>query len=196
MNMLPKALYGDGKWHEVLSRTVAAPSLFEVGGGEVDGHRFFCAGIFGSPALWADAREAVRQNRWVEAIHAAIRAYHRTFSRNIRYRFDSGKQGSTVALSAICPLISAKVASDERAFDMVLLDHQNVGDAANLAWKAVFADWRKDENVTSMRADTVKLSAGGRIAALLDGEKVILPRSAEIRYSKACFGAIVPATSG
>jgi diacylglycerol kinase family enzyme len=99
-----------------------------------------------------------------------------------------------VALSAICPLISAKVASNDRAFDTVLLDHQNVGDAANLAWKAVFADWRRDKNVTSVRADRVELSAGGRIPALLDGEKVFLPRSTEIRYSKACFGAIVPAT--
>jgi len=192
MNMLPKALYGNGHWNDVLNRTLASPTLVDVGGGDVDGHRFFCAGIFGSPAMWADAREAIRKNRWMEAFEAAVQAYHRSFSREIRYRFDGGKQNHTVALSAICPLISATLSSDDRAFEMVLIDPGSPGDAAHLAWQALFADWRNDRIITSIRADKVQLSAGGRMPALLDGEKVYLHRSAEIRYLKACFKAIVP----
>jgi diacylglycerol kinase family enzyme len=74
----------------------------------------------------------------------------------------------------------------------VVFDTRNLGDAASLAWKAVFADWRKDTSVTSVRADKIEVSAGGRIPALLDGEKVTLPPKAEIRYQKVSFTAVVP----
>src|ERR1700743_1402107 len=55
MNMLPKAIYGERDWERALSDTLAGPALKTIGGGEVDGRRFFCAGIFGPPALWAEA---------------------------------------------------------------------------------------------------------------------------------------------
>jgi diacylglycerol kinase family enzyme len=192
MNMLPIALYGEGSWDDILIRTLGSPAFVGVGGGEVEGHRFFCAGIFGSPALWADAREAVRKNRWLDVVDKVVGAYRRTFSRKIRYRFDKGTRGETIALSAICPLISAAVASDAQAFDTVILDPRDLGQAAQLAWSAVFSEWRRDDNVTSVRADTVEISSAVQIPAILDGEKVTLPRAAKIRYLSTCFTAVTP----
>ena len=191
MNMLPRALYGEGTWDKTLAHILSSPVLRVVGGGEVDGHRFFCAGIFGSPALWADAREAIRKRSWLDILDKALSAYQHTFSRKIRYRLDAGDFGSTVAVSTICPLISASLESDARAFEIAILDPGDVRDAAYLAWNAVFSDWRNDRNVTAVRADKIEIKASGNIPAILDGEKIILPRMAEIRYLRNCFTAVV-----
>lgn len=192
MNMLPKALYGEGTWVEVLERTLAAPSTLPVAGGEVEGHRFFCAGLFGSPALWAEAREAVRKNRWRDAVRGALRAYHRAFSGKIRYRSgDSGEQSAT-ALAAICPLISSALHAENKSLELAAFTPGNLADAAHLGWTAFFSDWRQDRNVSVLNSDTIRIRAGARIPALLDGEKVTLGRAAEIRFVQGCFTAVVP----
>jgi diacylglycerol kinase family enzyme len=190
MNMLPKALHGEAPWDEVLRRTLANPMIYDVGGGQVGGHRFFCAGIFGSPALWADVREAARESRWREAVSAARRAYHNTFSRKVRYRTGQ-EDGAVTALAVICPIVSSAVPSSTPQFDVAALGPQSLGDAIHLAWSALFAGWREDSNVTSTKADWVDISAGGRIPAVLDSERVMLPRRAAIRFETRLFAAVV-----
>ena len=193
MNMLPKALYGEGSWQDVLARTLANPRFLDVGGGSVEGHRFFCAGIFGSPALWADAREAVRDNRWSTALASALRAYHRAFSRKIYCRVNGVDDGGVTALSVICPLVSSGLSSASRLFEVIVLQPQDLVDALHLAWSAVFSQWRKDKNVESLKAKQVDVSAKGPIPAILDGETVTLKRSAQIRFEERAFVAVVPA---
>ena len=67
MNMLPKALYGTADWKAALKRALEEGAPQNVAGGEVsDGQvrqAFYCAAILGSPALWAPAREAVREGK-------------------------------------------------------------------------------------------------------------------------------------
>jgi diacylglycerol kinase family enzyme len=70
MNMLPKALYGTADWKAALKVALEEGAPQCVAGGEIsDGQvtqAFYCAAILGSPALWAPAREAVREGklRW------------------------------------------------------------------------------------------------------------------------------------
>ena len=45
----------------------------DVAGGEGEGHAFYCAAILGSPALWAPAREALREMNFSLAGQSAPR---------------------------------------------------------------------------------------------------------------------------
>lgn len=192
MNMLPKALYGDVGWQQALAATLDDPKVLEVSGGEVEDHRFFCAGIFGAPSLWSKAREAVRANRLADAWHRGVRAFHRTVSQKVRYRFGGGGEGRSAAVAVICPLVSAAMASDAPALEAAALDPAGAGDAFRLAWNAVFADWRADPSVATTATRLVRLSSRGRIPAILDGETVSLARTAEVRFVPCCFKAVVP----
>lgn len=192
MNMLPKGLYGERSWQGVLSETIAKPYITTIGGGTVSGYRFFCAGIFGAPSHWAEAREALRANRLREAFDRALRAYRRSFAARLRYHFGPGGDGTATALAVICPLISKSMPSDAPALEAAALNPRDLGDAFSLALTGVFSDWRADANVTTCAAQTIQISSRKAIPALLDGEMVRLDRAAEIRFIPDAFRALVP----
>jgi diacylglycerol kinase family enzyme len=50
MNVLPKALYGEGSWQDILRKICANPTIKKVSGGEIQGHRFFISAICGAPS--------------------------------------------------------------------------------------------------------------------------------------------------
>jgi diacylglycerol kinase family enzyme len=74
MNMLPHALYGPVNWRNALDLALSVGESRPVSGGEVDGRRFYVAAILGTPALWGEAREAMRAKRvrlaWLRARRA------------------------------------------------------------------------------------------------------------------------------
>jgi diacylglycerol kinase family enzyme len=193
MNMLPRALYSDRGWQAALTDTLANPEIVAVSGGQVEGHRFFCAAIFGSPALWSGARESIRRKEIFTAYHHALRAFHRTFSRKVRYQMDGIEKDTSTAVVVICPLISNAIHSDVRALEAAALDLKSSRDAFRLAWNAVFSDWRLDASVHRAAVQTVKVMSRGRMPAILDGEGVSLGTTAEIRFAPDCFKALVPA---
>ena len=71
MNMLPKALYGERNWQDALTATLETGEVRPVSGGEISGMSFYVAAILGAPALWADAREAVRELKFWVAVQRA-----------------------------------------------------------------------------------------------------------------------------
>ncbi|GAA0545071.1 diacylglycerol kinase family enzyme [Rhizomicrobium palustre] len=195
MNMLPRALYGEQSWPDALRETVAAPAIAHIGAGEVEGHRFFCAGIFGPPAHWAEAREALRESRVSEAFRRAINAWRRSFSGRIRYSFSLGKLHKATAVSVICPLISKVMPSDAPALEAAALTTRDLGEAFSLALSGLFADWRLAAQVRAVATRELLLTARRPIPALLDGERVTLPRTTEVRFVPNAFKALVPQTS-
>jgi diacylglycerol kinase family enzyme len=192
MNMLPRGLYGERSWRQALKDTLEAPREAVIGGGEVEDKRFFCAGIFGGPAHWAQAREALRENRWAEAMARALKAYRRTFAGRVRYNFGPDGGGKAVAVTVLCPLISKTMPSDAPAFEAAALNPRDMGEAFSLALTGMFSDWRRDANVTSVAAREIAVSARRAIPALLDGEMVWLGRTARIRFVADAFRALVP----
>lgn len=192
MNMLPRGLYGARDWRTALKDTLAAPHEAAIGGGEVDGHCFFCAGIFGNPAHWAEAREALRENRLLKAMQRAARAWRRSFSGRVHYRFGPGAEGKAVAVAVLCPLISKTMPSDAPAFEVAALNVHDLGEAFSLALNGMFSDWRLDANVTTVAARDISIASRRPIPALLDGELVRLKRTAMIRFLPEAFRALVP----
>lgn len=192
MNMLPRALYGERDWQTALRDTLAAPRLAEIGGGEVEGRRFFCAGIFGSPAHWAEAREALRANQLWRAFERARTAFRRSFSGRIRYRFGPEPLAKATAVAVICPLISKVMPSNAPALEAAALNTRDLGDAFALALAGMFSDWRLAAQVTAVATRDLTLSARRPLPALLDGERVLLPKKATIRFVPGIFKALVP----
>jgi diacylglycerol kinase family enzyme len=195
MNMLPHALYGAIPWPEAMTNCLkdGGGKARMISGGEINGRVFFVAAILGSPALWADAREAARAGRADLALMRAQRALRRAFSSRLRYVLDGRPKGKTEALSLMCPLVSAELHEDEQALEAAALDPTSALDIFRLGISTVTGNWRNDPSVIVGRCRVGKVWAGGRIPAILDGEPVRLDDSVSIRFRPKAFRALVPA---
>lgn len=191
MNVLPKAFYGDRNWQTALRSALSEGVERPVSGGRVNGQHFFVAAILGAPALWAPAREAVRERKFMLAIKRAVGAWKRALQGDLRYRLDDGAWGRAEAVSVLCPMIS-KVMDEETALEVAVLTPQNATEAFGLAVKALWGDWRSDPSVQTHPCRRGVAFARGRIPAILDGETVRLSRRAEIDFQRVAFRALAP----
>jgi len=192
MNMLPHALYGAIPWPEAMAACLTDGEARMISGGEINGRLFFVAAILGSPALWADAREAARAGRADLALMRAQRAIRRAFSSRLRYVLDGRPKGKTEALSLLCPLVSAELDANEQALEAAALDPSSALDIFRLGLNTMTGKWRDDPSVIVGRCRVGKVWAGGRIPAILDGEPVRLDDRVSIRFRPKAFRALVP----
>jgi diacylglycerol kinase family enzyme len=195
MNMLPHALYGNVSWPDALRAALSDGVARPVSGGSVSDQSFYVAAILGSPALWADAREAVRFGRIGLAIAKARRALEHAFATGVRFSLDGGVRQKAEALTLICPLIS-RATVDETALEAIALDPHNAGEALRLGLRTLFADvigdWRVDPAVRVSHCLHGRAWTRGRLPALLDGEPHWLDSPADIRFKRHAFRALVP----
>ncbi len=193
MNMLPKAIYGDRKWPEALRAILDNGVERRIAGGEIDGRLFFVAAILGQPALWADAREAVRhgdiRKAWLRARHALGRA----FTGRLRFSIDGKPREKAEALTLLCPIVSSALADDEGYLEAAAIDPADAREAFRLGVNFLTGDWRRDASVSVDRCRRARAWASGRIPAILDGESVRLGREASIRYRPNAFRVLAPA---
>lgn len=183
MNVLPHAIYGPRPWQVALS--IALDRGFErpIGGGEVEGHSFLVAAIFGSPALWAPAREAARFGKLKLAWLRGRRAMRRAFSGRLRYLLDNGPREKAEALIFMCPLTSRVMNSDAAALEAAALDVKDVAAAFRLGFHALTGDWRDAPGVEVAPCNVARVWSAHGIPAMLDGESVRLRSLAEVRYT-------------
>jgi len=195
MNMLPHALYGNVDWPDALRAALTEGVARPVSGGAIADQHFYVAAILGSPALWADAREAVRFGRLGLALAKARRALAHAFATGVRFSLDGGARQKAEALTLICPLIS-RATTDETALEAIALDPHNAGEALRLGLRTLFADvigdWRADPAVRVAHCQRGQAWTRGRLPALLDGEPHWLDSPAEIRFKRHAFRALVP----
>jgi diacylglycerol kinase family enzyme len=182
MNMLPYAIYGQRSWQDALTIALAQGKERMLGGGEVEGHKFLVAAIFGSPALWAPAREAARYGHKKLALLRARRAMGRAFSGRLRYLLDSGPREKAEALVFMCPLTSRALNEDEDFLEAAVLDIKGAADAFKLGFHALTGDWRDAPGVEAQRCQVARIWAAHGIPAILDGESVKLKALAEVVY--------------
>ena len=195
MNMLPKALYGTGDWKAALKVALEEGAPQTVAGGEVsDGattRAFFCAAIFGSPALWAPAREAIRLGHLGLAWAYARRALKRAFSGRMSFELDASPPRRAEALVLISPMIS-RAMDEETGLEAAAMNPADAAQAFRLAAHAVFDDWRLDPAVTTKATRRVRLRARSRIPAVIDGEPMLLRHEAGVRFIAKAFRALAP----
>ncbi len=191
MNMLPHALYGRRSWEDALRDTLAGGEPRTISGGEVAGRRFHCAAILGAPALWADAREAMRKRRFRLAFLSARRALSRAFTGSLRYRLKGMARHKTEALSLMCPLVSS-VMKDEQALEVAALDPRGAADAFRLGFRTLFGGWRDDPCVAIELCSEGQAWARGRIPVILDGEPHRMESPVTFRFVPEGFRAFAP----
>lgn len=191
MNMLPRALYGTADWKAALRLALEEGTPQPVAGGEVEGEAFYCAAILGSPALWAPAREAIREGKLKMAWTYARRALKKAFTGRVRYSLDGAGRQRAEALVLISPLISK--AMDKRdGLEAAAMNTRDAAQAFRLAAHALFDDWRHDPTVTTRPARRVVVEARSRIPAVIDGEPMLLGREAAVTFLPRAFIALAP----
>jgi len=193
MNMLPRALYGDRDWKTAMADILSDGVERPVSGGEVEGRTFYVAAILGSPALWAQAREAVREGDLKRALLRARRAFQRAFSSRLRFSLDGKPRHKSEALVLMCPLISKALDEDAGYLEAAALDPANAMEAFRLGVYAARGDWRADPAVNAGHCKRGRAWAGGHIPAVLDGEPARLPAVCDFRFKPVAFRALVPA---
>ena len=195
MNMLPKALYGTGDWKAALKVALEEGAPQSVAGGEVsDGdtvRSFYCAAIFGSPALWAPAREAMRVGKLGLAWAYARRALKRAFTGQMRFALDGRSPRRAEALVLISPMIS-RAMEEDTGLEAAAMNPADAVQAFRLAAHAVLDDWRQDPAVTTRATRRVELRARSRIPAVIDGEPLLLHHTARVRFLPHAFRALAP----
>ncbi len=195
MNMLPKALYGTGDWKAALKLALEEGAPQPVAGGEVsDGHvrqAFYCAAIMGSPALWAPAREAIRDGKPGLAWAYGRRAVRRAFTGRLRFSLDGGPERKAEALILISPLIS-RAMEEDIGLEAAAVTTSNAAQALRMAAHAMTGDWRQDPSVTTGATQTVTVRARSRIPAVIDGEPTLLRHEARVKFIKKAFMALAP----
>lgn len=195
MNMLPRALYGTGDWKAALKVALEEGAPQGVSGGEVsDGEftrTFYCAAIFGSPALWAPAREAIRVGKPSLAWAYARRALKRAFTGQMRFALDGRPPQRAEALVLISPMIS-RAMEEDTGLEAAAMNPADAGEVFRLAAHAVLDDWRQDPAVTTRATQRVDMRARSRIPAVIDGEPVLLRHRARVRFIRRAFQALAP----
>ena len=192
MNMLPFALNGRCAWPEALRALLETGRALPVSSGELNGQSFYVAAILGSPALWADAREAVRRGKLRLAVLRARRAVLRAFKGRLRFAINGGARRKAEALTLMCPLVSRGLEEDV-GLEAAALDVRDALDGFRLGLSTLMGSWRKDPSVRVELCQSAEAWAHGRVPVLLDGEPHRLSSPIQIRYRPAAFRALVPA---
>jgi diacylglycerol kinase family enzyme len=182
MNMLPHAVYGARSWQSALAVALEEGQVQTIGGGRVEAFGFLVAGVFGAPALWAQAREAARDRRPRLAWLRARRAMRRAFHGRLRYALDGRERHKVEALVCMCPLTSRELSNEEQALEATALDLSGALDAFRLGVYALRGDWRDAPGVEVERCRRARIWAAHGIPAILDGEPVKLRTLSEVRY--------------
>jgi diacylglycerol kinase family enzyme len=193
MNILPKSLYGNDSWQEVLRKTLANPVVKEVSGGEVNGEKFFIASIFGAPALWAEVRESLRSHDLGRAIEKGKVALDTMFAAKIKYTLSEQDFGEVEALSVTCPLVAKTLDDSWHGFEATVIDVKDVGEVLGLATSATLGSWREDRNIHIVRTAMAHITSEKNIPAILDGETVELGNDINVSFVPKAFRALVPA---
>jgi hypothetical protein len=149
----------------------------------------------GAPALWADAREAVRSHKLGMALQKAERAWARTFAGRLRFELADHKLRKAEALTLMCPLVSRALDRDD-GLEADALDPHGAADAFRLGLKAafggLFGDWRGDPSVTVEFCRTGVAWGRGRLPAILDGEPHHFPNRVRFSFEAEAFRALAP----
>jgi diacylglycerol kinase family enzyme len=195
LNILPHILYGALPWREALHAALTDGVERPICGGRVGGRSFYVAAILGAPALWGAAREAVRAGKILRAWRRGVYALRRSFTGRVHYRLEGGARREAEALVLISPIVS-KALTEALSLEVIELDLHNATEMFRLAFHGLAGDWRRDPGVTAYAAVHGRATARRLIPCILDGELLLLGRSAEFEFQPRAFRALALAGAG
>lgn len=192
MNMLPHAVYGSRPWPEALKLALEEGRERDLGGGCIEGHRFLCGAILGSPARLQPVREAAREGKLRLAVARARRAFRRAFTGRLRYQLDNGPREKAEAVVLMCPIASKALHADDPVLEAAALNITGAGEVLRLGINALVRDWRVDPAVENRPCRIANVWSPHSIPAVLDGEAVTLPPHANVRFDPKIVRVLTP----
>ena len=193
MNMLPRALYGEASWQETLKDTLVSPTTKTLSGGRATNKLFFVAALVGVPALWIDAREAMREYDVGDAFEKGTVALQKMFDTKLQYSISPQLSGEAEVVTVICPLVSEQMSSSEQALEAAAINWDSAAELLGLATAAAFGKWRQNKTVTLSKTKRVMVRSTRHIPLYLDGERVETDEMTEIIFVPNAVNVIVPA---
>jgi diacylglycerol kinase family enzyme len=180
LNVLPRALYGELAWPDALTAALERGVVRRLPAGKANGIPFFVGALFGSPAILARAREAVREGRFVAAFNGLRHYMKRSFSHRLRAGCDGKRLRKTEAIAVLCGAFTGQVGGE--GLEWVRFDAKKTIDLARLSFKALSQSWREDKTVEISGCVRGQIYSPGVIPAALDGEPRTFLSSVRITY--------------
>jgi diacylglycerol kinase family enzyme len=180
LNVLPRALYGELAWPEALKAALERGVVRRLPAGKANGIPFFVGALFGSPAILARAREAVREGRFVTAFNGLRHYMKRAFSHRLRAGCDGKRLRKAEAVGVLCAAFSGRVGDE--GLEWVRFDAKNTVDLARFSLKGLSSAWREDKTVEIGGCVHGQIYSTGVIPAALDGEPRTFLSSVRITY--------------
>lgn len=193
MNMLPRALYGDLSWQDVLKNTLANPVTKALSAGRMEDELFFVAAVVGAPALWMEARESIRERDIFNVLEKSADAFQAMFNSKLQFSISPKINGEAEVVVVICPLVSEQMSDSEQSLEAAAINVENAAELLGLATAAAFGKWRDDRSVTLRKTARVAVQSSGDIPLFLDGERVKVRNHVEIAFAPKAINVIVPA---
>ncbi|KCZ48575.1 MULTISPECIES: diacylglycerol kinase family protein [unclassified Hyphomonas] len=176
MNMLPKRLYGDGAWYQILDHVLSKPDVETIAAGKIENRRFYIATLLGRLTGLAETREAVRKGELRDAAQALVEGNVLDIETRLRlaWKTRDGQSGlSEQTISAVAAAV-AITSGPSPAFEVAAIDPGSTMELFSTALDAMIHGWKDagpvQHDVTN--SVTVHDLGGAEIPATLDGEQV------------------------
>jgi diacylglycerol kinase family enzyme len=85
------------------------------------------------------------------------------------------------------------MSDSEQALEAAVIDVESATEVIGLISTAAFGKWRDHRNILLTRTRSVRVRSPKDISAIIDGEKINLDRSAEIKFVPKAVSVLVPA---
>jgi diacylglycerol kinase family enzyme len=180
LNVLPRALLGELAWPEALEAALLDGVVRRLPTGKANGVPFFVGALFGSPAILARAREAVREGHFASAFNGVRHYMKRAFSHRLRAGCDGKRLRKAEAVAVLCGAFTGHVGDE--GLEWVRFDAKNTIDLARLSLKALSQAWREDKTIEIGACVHGQIHSTGVIPATLDGEPRTFLSSVRITY--------------
>ncbi len=185
MNLLHRRLHhGLTDWRKVLDLALRDPKAESIACGEVEGHRFYVAAMFGKLTGLHASREALRNGEVITAARSI--AETGALELETRLIMTVHHQGESHTIEAVAGAVAIAETGPPR-LEAAGIDPGNIGDFLSIGLDVLFNGWRESETVeTDLSAREVRLSdaSGAEIPSTIDGEPVMLPPQCTVRLIK------------
>jgi diacylglycerol kinase family enzyme len=184
-NLLAKSLHGAGTWDEILLGVLATPRLRELPAGRIDDELFFCAMLAGAPALFAAAREGLRDGDFARALDGVGRGLEAAQNMHLVVQF---RDISSIEITRLPPtsIVGALVGflADDSRMDIVALDNPTMFPALDVVWSSFHSGFRNLQGISIVPARTllVENEGGDDIPTIVDGEPLHVGARFQARF--------------
>jgi diacylglycerol kinase family enzyme len=184
-NLLAKSLHGAETWDRILPAVLAAPRQHVLPAGQIDSERFFCAMLAGAPAVFAGARESLRDGDLGAALNEVGTALEAAQDMRLIVRAgdSAGVEIARLPPTSIIGALVGFLARNSR-MEAIALNNPSLLSALDVIWSSFHSGFHHLQRVSVIPADTliIENEGGSDIPTILDGESLGVGAGFQVRF--------------